>query len=414
MGINAERLWNRFEQLASITDPDHPYTRRSFTELFLQGRAWLAGEFAAAGLDVTLDAGANLVGRRAGSDPSLAPIAAGSHSDTVPDGGRFDGIAGVLVALEVAQALAEDGVILRHPLEVIDFLSEEPSEFGVSCVGSRAVVGTLSETMLGALGPGGETLADGIRRMGGDPAQSGGPLRQPGDIAAYFELHIEQGRVLEGRNLPIGVVTHIAGLHRGRFTLTGRADHAGNTPMALRQDALVGASKVIQFIDSRAAEFADGPTFLVATVGRLDVEPNASNVVPGRAEFFIDVRCDSDAVMGDFIDEVNAFARQAAEPTRLDVAYEIINTVSPAPCAEIVQEALRQACARTGNAHMAIASGAGHDAMHIAAITPMGMIFIPCLDGRSHCAEEWTEPGQVAAGARVMYEAVKEIDGKVG
>ena len=414
MGIDRDRLWDRFEQLARITDADRPYTRRSFTDLFLEGRTWLAREFAAAGLDVSLDAGANLIGRCAGSDASLAPVAAGSHSDTVPDGGRFDGIAGVLVALEVAQALAEDGVTLRHPLEVIDFLSEEPSEFGVSCVGSRAMVGTLSEAMLAALGPGGETLADGIRRMGGDPTRLGGPLRRPGAMAAYFELHIEQGRVLEGRGLPIGVVTHIAGMQRGRFTLTGRADHAGNTPMALRQDALVGASKVIQFIDARAAEFAAGPTFLVATVGRLEVEPNASNVVPGRAEFFIDVRCDSDAVIGDFIDEVNAFARDAAAPTRLDVAYEIVNTVSPAPCAEMVQDAIRQACARTANAHMAIASGAGHDAMHVEAIAPMGMIFIPCLDGRSHCAEEWTEPEQVAAGAAVMYEAVKEIDGLVG
>ncbi len=414
MGINAERLWDRLQQLARITDPDRPYTRRSFTDLFLEGRAWLAREFAAAGLDVSLDAGANLIGRRAGSDASLAPIVAGSHSDTVPHGGRFDGIAGVLVALEVAQSLTEHSVTLRHPLEVIDFLAEEPSEYGVSCVGSRALVGTLSESMLGAPGPAGETLADGIRRMGGDPAQFGAPLRRPGSLAAYFELHIEQGRVLEGRGLPIGIVTHIAGLHRGRFTVTGRADHAGNTPMALRRDALVGASRMIQFIHARAAEFATGPTFLVATVGCLDIEPNASNVVPGRVRFFIDVRCDSEAVMGDFIDEVNAFARAAAGPARLDVAFETINTVSPAPCAEVVQGALRQACERTANAHMAIASGAGHDAMHIAAIAPMGMIFIPCQDGRSHCAEEWSEPQQVATGAAVMYEAVREIDGKVG
>ena len=414
MAIDADRLWNRLEALARITDPDRPYTRRSFTDLFLEGRDCLGGWFAEAGLEVSLDAGANLIGRRQGSDAVLPPIVMGSHSDTVPDGGRFDGIAGVLTALEVAQTLADDGVVLRHPLEVVDFLAEEPSEYGVSCVGSRAAVGTLDKAMLAATGPGGENLAAAIRRMGGDPSQFGSPLRGPGSVAAYFELHIEQGRVLQESGLHIGVVTHIAGLHRGLFTVTGRADHAGNTPMALRKDALVGASQVVQFIDRRAREFAAGPTFLVATVGRLDVEPNASNVVPGKVAFFIDVRCESDDAMQVFVDEVDAHARGIATTAGLDVAFETVNTVSPAHCADAVRDAIRTGCERTANRHTDIASGAGHDAMHMVAIAPMGMIFIPCEDGRSHCAEEWAEPEQVAAGAAVLCEAVKEIDGQVG
>src|SRR5690606_14233533 len=204
--VDGARIMRRIAALARLTEPDRPYTRRAFTDLYLEGREWLEGEFRQAGLDPRLDAGANLVGERPGRRPGLGALTLGSHTDTVPGGGRFDGIGGVVCALEVAQVLNESGVRLEHPLRVVDFLSEEPSDYGASCVGSRAMVGTLTPAMLAKANAEGAPLADAIARMGGRPAELTRPLVAPGEVAAFLELHIEQGPVLESRGLPIGVV----------------------------------------------------------------------------------------------------------------------------------------------------------------------------------------------------------------
>ncbi|PWV38290.1 Zn-dependent hydrolase, partial [Achromobacter xylosoxidans] len=206
--LNAERLWQRVETLSRYTLPDQPWTRRAFSPLFLEARDWLRGEFEAAGLATRLDAGGNLIGARAGRNAQRQPIATGSHCDTVMSGGRFDGIIGVLAGIEVAHTMHEHGIELEHPFEVIDFLSEEPSDYGISCVGSRALSGQLSADMLAARNADGETLAQGIARIGGDPTALTQPLRGPDGTAAFVELHIEQGPVLESRQLPIGVVTN--------------------------------------------------------------------------------------------------------------------------------------------------------------------------------------------------------------
>ena len=228
--LNAERLWSRVETLSRYTLPGQPWTRRAFSPLFDEARAWLRQEFQAAGLATRLDAGGNLVGARAGSDPARKPIVTGSHCDTVLSGGRYDGIIGVLAGIEVAHTLHEHGVALKHPFEVIDFLSEEPSDYGISCVGSRALSGKLDAAMLAARNPEGETLAQAIARVGGDPAALTAPLRPAGGTAAFVELHIEQGPVLEARGLPIGVVTNIVGIRRVQITVEGQPDHAGTTP----------------------------------------------------------------------------------------------------------------------------------------------------------------------------------------
>lgn len=241
MEINADRLWRRIEDLSRITEPDRPWTRRSFSPLFLEGRRWLAGEFRAAGLEPVIDAGGNLVANLEGSNSNLKPLVVGSHSDTVPSGGRYDGILGVLAALEVAQSLVDSGERLRHSLRVYDFLAEEPSEFGVSCIGSRALAGALTPDLLDLVRPDGMTLREGLRFVGGDPDELASVQCSPNGITAYIEVHIEQGRVLESEGIRIGIVTDIIGIHRERITVTGRADHAGATPMRLRADALVGA-----------------------------------------------------------------------------------------------------------------------------------------------------------------------------
>ncbi|HJE63737.1 MAG TPA: hydantoinase/carbamoylase family amidase, partial [Alcaligenes faecalis] len=287
--LNQERLWRSTQELAAFTLPDQPWTRRAFSDLFLQSRQWLLQQFEEAGLTVRMDAAGNLIGRREGRKPGLAPITTGSHCDTVMYGGRYDGIIGVLAGLEVARCLNEQNIQLDHPFEVVDFLSEEPSDYGVSCVGSRAMGGVLSDAMLAERNPQGETLAQGIARIGGRPQELAQARRAPGDTAAFVELHIEQGPVLESRNLPIGVVSNIVGICRHRIIITGRPDHAGTTPMDIRRDALVGASLIISEVDRKARRALGGPDYLVATIGNLNLTPNASNAVPGRVEMMVEV-----------------------------------------------------------------------------------------------------------------------------
>ena len=280
--LDADRLWADVMALAEITDPQRPYTRRSFTALFLEGRAWLAEKFAEAGLATRIDAAGNLIGRLEGTNPALGAIAIGSHSDTVPCGGRFDGIAGVATGLEIVRAFRNSGIRAEHSIEIIDFLAEEPSEYGLSCVGSRGMTGLLDARMLSLTGPGGETLCDALGRVGGDPGRL--DLARRDDIKAFLELHIEQGIVLESRSLDIGIVTSIVGIRRIEIIFQGEADHAGTTPLGLRHDALVAAAATVGSV-RRLAEglAAEGPDYFVATVGILTVEPSASNIVPGRA-----------------------------------------------------------------------------------------------------------------------------------
>lgn len=412
--INAERLWNRLEALARITDPDRPYTRRSFSPLHIEGRSWLRDEFTAAGLSVSLDTAANLIGRREGTGKGLPPILAGSHSDSVPDGGRFDGMAGLLSALEAAQSLKDNGVTLRHPLEVVDFLAEEPSIFGMSCIGSRIMGGHLTRENLGITEPGGETLADAIRRMGGDPDRLDEAVRPAGSVAAYAELHIEQGLRLQNANIPIGIVTGIVGITRYSVTIEGRADHSGNTPMDLRVDALAAAARLVLRVEQEARALNGDGVYFVATVGQLTVRPNATNIVPGRVEMAIELRSDSSDAREFFVGVMRGCIDDLVRETGVGMSFEPVSDADPAACDEVVRTAIRDACEARGIGHLALPSGAGHDAMHVAAAGPIGMIFIPCKDGRSHCPEEWVEPEQLAAGAEVLYETVLRLDERVG
>lgn len=410
--LNAERLWRRAETLASFTLPDVPWTRRAFSPEFERARAWLRSEFEAAGMQVELDAGGNLVGRLAAAAgaPQRAPIVTGSHCDTVMMGGRFDGIIGVLAGIEVAHSLHENGIALQHPFEVIDFLSEEPSDYGISCIGSRALSGKLDAGMLAARNPAGETLAEGMRRIGARPEALGQPLRATGSTAAFVELHIEQGPVLEQRGLPIGVVTNIVGIRRVSFTVHGQADHAGTTPMDIRHDALVGAARIIDAANRQATALNDRPHYVVATVGRLALTPNASNAVPGLVEMMMEVRSDHSSVLESFPEALLAEVQAGLEALRVRVVMQDVSRSQPTDCAEPVMQGIEAACSELGYAQMRMPSGAGHDAVYMAPTGPMGMIFIPCLNGRSHCPEEWIEPQQLLDGTRVLYQTVKVLD----
>ncbi|WP_373805066.1 hydantoinase/carbamoylase family amidase, partial [Delftia acidovorans] len=290
------------------------------------------------------------------------------------------------------------------------FLSEEPSDYGISCIGSRALSGKLDAAMLAARNPEGETLAEGMRRIGARPEALDRPLRSAGGTAAFVELHIEQGPVLERRGLPIGVVTNIVGIRRVSFTVRGQADHAGTTPMDIRQDALVGAARIIDAANRKAAALSGQPHYVVATVGRLSLTPNASNAVPGLVEMMMEVRSDHAGVLERFPEELLAEVLPGLAALRVRAEMSDVSRSRPTDCAGLVMQGVEQACANLGYAHMRMPSGAGHDAVYMAPTGPMGMIFIPCLHGRSHAPEEWIEPAQLLDGTRVLYETVRVLD----
>lgn len=411
VSIDSARLWGRLMALASYTDRDVPWTRRCFTPLFLEGRAWLAEQFEAAGLDVRLDAAGNMIGRLEGADPDAAPILLGSHSDTVPAGGRFDGMLGVLAALEVAEAVREAGLTTRHPIEVVDFLSEEPSDFGPSCVGSRALSGQLSAEMLARTRDDGMTLAEGIAFVGGRPDELDSARREAGSVAAYLEVHIEQGRVLETAGIDIGVVTGIAGIRREAVEVVGRADHAGTTPMTLRRDALVGAARVIDLAHERAMTWPQADQ-LVATIGRLSVSPNAANAVPGRVEMVLEARATEASTIDAFVEALVAEARGAVGKLGLSLESSTIGNVAPTPCAPVLQDIVEAAARERGLSTRRMPSGAGHDGVFVAPLGPIGMIFTPCRDGRSHCPEEWADERDCANGATALLVATLRLDGE--
>lgn len=408
--INAARLWARLERMATFTRPDMPWTRRAFSDEFIRGRQWLRQEFEAAGLATRIDAAGNLIGRMPGSDARLQPLCTGSHTDTVVNGGRFDGILGVLAGLEVVQSLKESGCVLRHPLEVIDFLAEEPTDHGVSCVGSRGFAGTLEPAMLAQTDASGESLAEAIARVGGQPARLGQALRAKGEVAAFVELHIEQGPVLESQGLPIGIVTHIVGIRRVSIKVQGRPDHAGTTPMALRQDALAGAAHIVSTVRTVAEGYQDGESYVVATVGRLNVLPNAANSVPGLVEMTLEIRSDSPSVLETFAELVMAACQPELARLKVRAAVEELTRTAAAACDPVVELAIQAAAGSLKLACRRLPSGAGHDALQLARVGPVGMVFVPCLEGRSHCPEEWIEIEQAAAGARVLAGTIVELD----
>jgi N-carbamoyl-L-amino-acid hydrolase len=408
--LDADRLWADVMALAEITDPVRPYTRRSFTALFLEGRAWLARKFAEAGLTVRIDTAGNLIGRLEGNNPALGVIAIGSHSDTVPSGGRFDGIAGVATGLEIVRAFRDSGIRTEHTIEIIDFLAEEPSEYGLSCVGSRGMTGLLDGTMLSLAGPGGETLRDALRRVGGDPDRIDQARRD--DIKAFLELHIEQGIVLESRSLDVGIVTSIVGIRRIEIVFLGEADHAGTTPLGLRHDALVAAAATVSSV-RRVAEglAAEGSDYFVATVGILTIEPSASNIVPGRSRLIVDARTTNPALTKRFVEAIDRESLEHAAVARVRRAsFETLSDGAPAVCDPELRFALREGARDLGLGESDLPSGAGHDAVFMSRICPSAMLFVPCRAGKSHAPEEWADREAIGAGAAVIYQAIKAID----
>ena len=325
--IRASRIAEDIDALSAITEPGRPYTRRAFTPKFLEGRQWLELALREAGAVTHIDAAGNLIGTIPGAHPERGTIMLGSHSDTVPDGGRFDGIAGVIAALEVARALRDQGRVLDHNLEVVDFLAEEVSIFGVSCIGSRGLSGTRPPEWLERTSEG-VSLAQAITEVGGKPQRD--ELRD--DIRAFLELHIEQGPVLQDETTDIGVVTAIAGITRIELIVDGRADHAGTTPMGSRKDALTTAAWIALGVEELARALAAGEPHFAATVGEFEMTPNAANVVPARVRMLIDARAERREDMERFVDELDKGVDAIAQKTGVAVsAPRIVSDNLPTP-----------------------------------------------------------------------------------
>lgn len=409
--VNPKRLWRRVERLAALTEKDRPWTRRAFTDCYDRSRDWLRKEMENLNLTVSLDAAGNLIGNLPGSEPNLASWASGSHTDTVPRGGRFDGIAGVVAALEVASVVAEhDPPGLRRSYQVIDFLAEEPNAYGTSCIGSRGMAGKLLPEQLDYAAHDGSTLTQAVARMGGRPEALNAPLRSPRDLAGFVELHIEQGVVLEQEKMDIGIVTDIVGITRYNLSIKGRAMHSGTTPMNRRHDALAGAAEFVVAVEALAKGRSSDSAYLVATVGKLEVIPNGSNVVPGRVDLVLEARSNCDRTVERFCREALDTAKDLAARRSLSLECRLVSESGAVRCDEKIQSAIERAAASKGCKTLRMPSGAGHDAAYMGSLCPAGMVFIPCRGGKSHCPEEWVEPGQLACGAQVLLDSIVELD----
>lgn len=399
-----ERMEERIRALSQFgANPDGGVSRVAFSDADLAGRRYVIELMRNAGLDVRVDTAGNILGRRAGREEGLPPILLGSHIDSVPGGGNFDGTVGVIGALEVIELLNENGIETRHPLEVVSFTDEEGG-----LTGSRAMIGKLTEEAMQAVSHSGMTIRDGIRRVGGDPDRLDLAVRKPGDLAAYLELHIEQGAILHEEGVDIGVVEGIVGIRWWDVTVEGTANHAGTTPMGRRTDALVGAAELVVAIHRIASEL-DGRQ--VATVGRIQALPGAPNVIPGRVTMSLEIRDLDAAKMQRVFDLIEAEARRIAEARATPVRFEEVDVASPpAPTDESMRDIIASAADELGLTYRRMPSGAGHDARDLALIAPSGMIFVPSVDGISHSPREFTSAQGMANGASVLLRTVLAVD----
>ena len=401
--VNGERIMKHINGLAEFgKNPQGGASRVAYSDADKQGREYVLGLMRDAKLDVSIDAAGNLIGRRAGSASGLRPLLIGSHIDTVPEGGNYDGVVGSMGAIEVAQTLAENNVTTRHPLEVVIFQNEEGG-----LIGSRAMDGELTERELDLVSRSGKTIREGIRFIGGDPAKLADVRRKKGDIAAYLELHIEQGATLDTEKIKIGVVEGIVGINWWDVTIEGFANHAGTTAMNNRQDALLAAAKFIEAVNRVVTSV---PGRQVGTVGRINALPGAPNVIPGKVVLSLELRDLDAAKINMLYEKIRAEAQQIANASRTKFDFKEINVNIPAPTDVRIRGLIGEAARELGLSTKMLPSGAGHDAQDMARLGPVGMIFVPSVGGISHSPREFSHPEDIANGANVLLHTLLKLD----
>jgi len=404
--VNRERLWRSLMDLARIgATPKGGVRRLTLTEADREGRDLFARWAREAGLSVSVDAIGNMYARRAGSDPSAPPVAMGSHLDSQPSGGKFDGAYGVMAGLEVVRSLNDAGVATRAPLDVIAWTNEEGSRFVPTMMGSGVFAGVHTlDYALAQTDIAGVSVRDALEAIG----YAG--RAQPQPLGAYFEVHIEQGPVLEQTGTTIGVVQGALGQRWFDLTIAGQDAHAGPTPMEIRKDALLAASRVVLEVNRIATTFPDNAR---GTVGQMLVQPNSRNVVPGEVRMTIDLRNAKQKTLDGMAEALRAALLTIEAECRVSAALEEVVTFPPSEFTPALVDSVRAAAAALGYSHRDIVSGAAHDAVYVSRVAPAAMVFIPCEGGISHNEIENATPADVAAGADVLLHAVLSRAGVV-
>ena len=405
--INETRINQTMQELGELGDSPEGMLRVAYSPEDIAGRDYAIKMMQEAGLETRIDTAGNIIGRRSGSDDSLPAIAMGSHTDTVPKGGKYDGALGVMAAIEVIRTLEEQGHNTRHPLEVINFTNEEGTRFHRWLVGSRSMSGLLEQEDLDAVDDDGLSLGPCLADIGGDISRIEEAVRKPGELAAYFELHIEQGPYLDRSGTPIGVVTGITGRAVFEVEIEGKANHAGTTPMSTRRDALVSASKLVLAIQKMAAE---QEICRVSTVGSIKAVPNAVNVIPGSASIGLEFRDTDMEALASAEQELQRITDQAVIDDAVDIDVIRHRFTTSVPITPDMQAMVAEAAENCGFEWESLPSGAGHDAQAVANIAPVAMIFVPSLDGISHSKEEYSTPQACANGAQVLLELLLLAD----
>jgi len=401
--VNGDRLNATMQHMHTFGENDDGGSDRvAYSEHNRNALNYLSSLMEDAGLVPHVDVAGNLVGRREGIIDGLAPIIAGSHIDTVPNGGHYDGIVGVMSAIEVARTLQDAGFELDHPLEVIVWSNEEGGKNG-----SRSYAGTVADRELDLPSLGDKTLGEGMRFLGGDPERLATNTKRPGDIAGYVELHVEQGAILDREEISIGVVEGIVGIKRWYITIKGFANHAGTTPMDQRQDALYPAALIVA--DIRKIITGE-PGRQVGTVGRLDVKPGAPNVIPGEVMFSLEIRdLDMDKVTRLFA-QIRSSAIAITEANGTTISFDQYYESPATPIDSGIQALVQESAEALDLNTLRMPSGAGHDGQSMKGIAPLGMIFVPSKDGVSHAPTEFTSEQQITDGANVLLNTIVGMD----
>jgi beta-ureidopropionase / N-carbamoyl-L-amino-acid hydrolase len=401
--LNGKRINEHLRALSEFgKNPQGGVSRLAYTEFDRRAREYAMGLMREARLDVSIDAAGNIVGRRQGTDSSLPPLLIGSHIDSVPEGGNYDGDVGSMGAIEVAHTLSEQSLTTRHPLEVIIFQNEEGG-----LIGSRAISGELAAKELDLVSRSGKAIREGIKFLGGDPDRLQGVRRQRGDIAAYLELHIEQGGILDSEKIDIGIVEGIVGINWWDVTVEGFSNHAGTTPMNQRKDALLAAARFIEMVN---AVVTGVPGRHVGTVGRIQALPGAPNVIPGKVVLSLELRDLESAKIATLFQRIQDEARKIGSASGTTFDFKMINENIPAPTDPRVRRAIDEAARELGLKTRQMPSGAGHDAQDMARLGPIGMIFIPSVGGISHSPKEFSRPEDIENGASVLLHALLKLD----
>ncbi|MBS7010991.1 MAG: M20 family metallo-hydrolase [Veillonella parvula] len=405
--IQRERLVKDFDAMAQLTAPGEGINRLAFTDADWAGRQYIIDRMTDAGLSVEIDDFGNVIAYKIGKKPDLPVVMVGSHTDSVPNGGNYDGVVGVLSAIEVIRSMTDDGYEHDHTIAVVSFMCEESGRFGNATLGSKAMRGELRlQDLYRLVDKQGISLYEALkgRNLNPDGIEE---MAYKRPVKSFTEIHIEQGKVLEHEQKTIGIVTGIAAPERFYVTIRGNADHSGATPMNLRHDALCGASKIILGIEEIASMQEEPP--VVGTVGVVEVTPGAMNVIPGAVKLGVDIRSISEVARNSVVTLVKEFIDITAEKRGLSYTIETIAQDHPVEMHPAMIREIEEAVKSVGVEYMTMSSGAGHDAMHWAEAVPTGMIFIPCRDGISHNPAEFTEMDDIVTGAEVLDKVLKKL-----